>query len=327
VSDETVSARFGTTVQSALASAGFDVTEITVPPGEGSKSWERAGEVLGRLALAGLDREDVVVALGGGVVGDLAGFCAAMYMRGIEYVQVPTTLLAQVDSSIGGKTGVDLAAGKNLAGAFRQPALVVTDTDTLASLGSDDWRSGLAEVAKTAILAGEDELSWLEGNADALLRRDRDAVAYAVCMCVAFKAGVVASDEREAGGRECLNLGHTLGHAIEKVAGYGTVPHGVAVAEGLRFAAGLAEDDGAPRAWTRRVGRLLDSLSLPPVELRSDAAALREAMGADKKTRAGRVRFVLASAPGEWECRVVEDDRLRERLARWAGADRQGSRG
>jgi 3-dehydroquinate synthase len=248
-------------------------------------------------------------------------------MRGIAYVQLPTTLLAQVDSSIGGKTAVDLPAGKNLAGAFTQPSLVLTDTSVLPTLSEDDWRSGLAEIAKTAVLAGEEQLSWLEGTADALVRREPGPVSYAVCMCVRFKAAVVSSDEREAGGRECLNLGHTLGHAIENVAGYGVVPHGVAVAEGMRFSVGLAESLGARPAWSKRVGRLLDSLDLEAQDLRLDPRALRRAMSADKKSRGGHVRFVLASAPGVWECSIVDEDLLTEHLAIWVRGDLPETRG
>ncbi len=327
VSDETVWQLFGETLRDSLGSAGLEVSVVTVPAGEGSKSWERAGEVIDRLARAGLDRTDTVVALGGGVVGDLAGFCAAVYLRGIAWASVPTTLLAQVDSSIGGKTGVDLRSGKNLAGAVHQPVLVVTDPGVLHSLPDLEWRSGLAEVAKTAILAGEEELRWLERSADGLLRREPNAVAHAVGMCASFKARVVSGDELERGPRESLNLGHTLGHAVEKVAGYGKVPHGVAVAEGIRFAARLAETEGAPAAWTRRQGRLLDVLGLEASRERYDAGALREAIRSDKKSRAGDARFVLALAPGVWECRAIGEGQLRLGLAEWAGHDRQGTRG
>lgn len=321
VTDSTVDGLYGGRVTASLSSAGFVVHPVVVPAGEASKSWERAGEVLGALSSAGLDRTDAVVALGGGVVGDLGGFCAAVYLRGIAFVQAPTTLLAQVDSAIGGKTGVDLPAGKNLVGAFWQPALVVADTAILASLADAEWRSGLAEVAKTAILSGGGDLAWMEEHAAALVARERAAVTAAVEMCVRYKGGVAAADEREGGRRECLNLGHTLGHAIEKVGGYGAVPHGVAVAAGIRFAAGLAEDLGASdAAWTRRQEALLDALDLPETASRFDAAALRETMAADKKARGGRVRFALATAPGVCDVREIDNDVLAARLTAWAGS-------
>jgi shikimate kinase / 3-dehydroquinate synthase len=320
VTDSTVGGLFASLAEASLAGAGFRTVRIEFPAGEGSKSWRQAGEVVEAMAAAGLERKDGVVALGGGVVGDLAGFCAASYLRGIALVHVPTTLLAQVDSSIGGKTGVDLAAGKNLAGAFWQPLLVVSDTSLLASLPDVEWRSGLAEVAKSAVLAGEEELAWLEREAEALIAREPETVERAVAMCVGFKAAVVSADERESGGRECLNLGHTLGHALEKVAGFGAVPHGLAVAEGMRFAARLAEAAGcADAAWTRRQEELLDALGLSSLRTRFSAKQMRETMASDKKVRGGRVRFALALAPGRCEVREADDAVLASALEAWDG--------
>jgi 3-dehydroquinate synthase len=244
VSDETVAARYSTRVDIALARAGFKVLSLTVPPGESTKSWAVAGQLLEEFARQGLGRTDVVVALGGGVVGDLTGFVAAVYLRGVEFVQIPTTLLAMVDSSVGGKTGIDLRAGKNLAGAFKQPTVVFADTETLATLPEFEWRSGMAEVAKSAVLAGDEFLGWLEAQSAQLMQREQRAVEEVVRRCVEFKAGVVARDEREEGPRECLNYGHTLGHALEKVLGFGTITHGAAVAEGMRFAARVSMDVG-----------------------------------------------------------------------------------
>jgi 3-dehydroquinate synthase len=316
VSDSTVGRLFGQDVRDSLDAAGFDVHEMLVDPGEASKSWRVAGDLLEALAAAGLDRRDAVVALGGGVVGDLAGFVAATYMRGIDFVQIPTTLLAQVDSSVGGKTGVDLAAGKNLAGAFKQPLLVLADTDVLASLPLAEWQSGLAEIAKGAMLDGESFLGWLEEHASALATpADAASVDEAVCKAVAFKAGVVAADERERDLRECLNYGHTLGHAIENVAGYGVVPHGVAVAEGIRFAAHLALDAlGAPDALAKRQGDVLDALGIPRVTGDLDTARLRRAMSSDKKAHGGHPRFVLLSAPGVWQAVAVDEELLERHL-------------
>lgn len=328
VSDVNVAARFGPSAGTALASAGFGVVEVTVPAGEASKSWETAGAVLERLASAALDRRDAVVALGGGVVGDLAGFCAAVYLRGVRFVQAPTTLLAMVDSSVGGKTGVDLRAGKNLAGAFWQPQAVIADTRTLASLPEQEWASGLAEVAKGAFLDGEEWLRGVENAAPGLLAREEDAVTEAVVDAVAFKARVVAADEREGGEREILNYGHTYGHALERALGYGAVPHGLAVAEGIRFAAALSERVlGAPAEWTRRQESLLDALGLARLERRVGPAAVLGAMASDKKVRAGRVRFVLTTGPGLWEVRPIEEETLAEAVSAWTTDSRgEGSR-
>ncbi len=318
VTDENVAPLYSDAVADSLRSSGFEVVRVVIPAGEESKTWARVGEVLDAFAREGLDRGDAVAALGGGVVGDIAGFSASVYMRGIAYAQIPTTLLAQVDSSIGGKTGVDLLAGKNLAGTFWQPRIVLADTDVLTTLPEGEWTSGLAEVAKTAFLAGGDFLDWLEASADVLVSREPAAVAHAVCESVAFKALVVSSDERESGGRECLNYGHTLGHAIELVLGYGSMRHGTAVAEGIRFASGLAEDVvGASPLWTRRQAQLLDALGLRAVHVDADVDALKEAMAADKKARGGVPRFVFVRRPGEWELAMPEDSVLDARLRRW----------
>ena len=318
ITDETVGAAYGERVMASLEGAGIVPFRIDVPAGEVSKSWRVAGEVLERMAQSGLDRTDAVVALGGGVVGDLAGFCAATYMRGVRFAQVPTTLLAMVDSSVGGKTAVDLAAGKNLAGAFIQPVAVLADTDTLATLTDVEWRSGLAEVAKSAILDGEPFLGWLESHAAALLAREQEAVAEAVRASVSFKAGVVEVDERETGPRESLNYGHTLGHALERVLGYGVLPHGIAVAEGMRFASRLAVRVlGASESFVARQDALLDALDLPALRGDFDADALRLAMSGDKKARGGAPRFVLVEEPGSYAVIPVDDDLLARELLSW----------
>jgi 3-dehydroquinate synthase len=311
VADDTTGELFGQRAAGSLEKAGFRVERLTVPPGETSKSWRRAGDVLESFSERGLARDDLVVALGGGVVGDLAGFCAATYMRGVGLIQVPTTLLAQVDSSIGGKTGVDLPRGKNLAGAFWQPLAVIADTACLVSLSDEDWRSGLAEVAKSAILDGEEAVRTLEAEAARLVRREPAVVESAVIMAASLKARVVSADEREAHDREALNYGHTLGHAIERVAGYGAVAHGVAVADGIRFAARLAElVGGSDPAWTRRQSDLLDVLGLRRGECPYDAQALVASMYADKKVRGGEVRFVLSDGPGRWRVQAIDEATL-----------------
>lgn len=323
ISDETVGGLYGESVAESLEAAGFVVERMLVPAGEKSKSWAVAGQLIERMAARGLDRDDAVVALGGGVVGDLAGFCAGVYMRGIAVIQVPTTLLAQVDSSIGGKTAVDLMAGKNLAGAFVQPSAVLADTSTLASLSDTEWRSGLAEVVKSAILDGEEFLGWLEHNAAGLVARDAAVVTEAVRRCAVFKGSIVSLDEREAGDRESLNYGHTLGHAIEKVAGYGVIPHGIAVAEGLRFAARLSERlAGSDPRFTARQEALLDAVGLVPLQREFDADEIRSAMSSDKKARAGTPRFVLVGQPGVFEVVGVDDSTLREGIAQWLAEGR-----
>jgi len=319
VTDENVNALFGDVVEASIVRSGARCHRFVVPAGESSKSWTSAGALLEEFARTDLGRRSAVVAVGGGVVGDLAGFCAATYMRGIRLVHVATTLLAQVDSSIGGKTGVDLAAGKNLAGAFWQPSAVISDTDVLRSLPESEWQNGLVEIVKTALLQGSQHVAWLESEAAALIARDDRAVLETVESCVRFKSAVVSDDERESGTRECLNLGHTLGHAIEKVAGYGSVSHGMAVAEGLRFAAMLAEKViAAPAAELARVDSLLRAFSVPRVKAAPEVSALLQAMVVDKKNRDGQIRFVLLRSPGAWEVVPVEEDVIRATLEEWA---------
>ena len=330
ISDETVFGLFGDRARVSLVQAGCTVTTHVVPPGEESKSWATAGRLLEELAAAGIDRTSCVVALGGGVVGDLAGFCASAYMRGIPVVQVPTTLLAQVDSAIGGKTGVDLTAGKNLAGAFWPPRLVLADTGVLVTLPAAEWTNGLVEAAKAAVLESAGALERFESRVPGLLARDPETVRAAVAEAAAFKAKVVSADLRECDQRECLNLGHTLGHALELVAGYGVLPHGLAVAEGIRFASLLAERlVGASSRLSRRVDGVLDSIGASrgdflapawPVLETLTPEALLAAMKSDKKARAGVVRFVLVERPGSWSAVPVADEIVAEALERWRAA-------
>ncbi|MHB1137198.1 MAG: 3-dehydroquinate synthase [Coriobacteriia bacterium] len=330
VSDATVFGLLGEAAVASLEAAGLRVSVCTVSAGESSKSWSQAGRLLEEFASHSADRGSCVVALGGGVVGDLAGFCAATYMRGIPVVQVPTTLLGQVDSSIGGKTGVDLEAGKNLAGAFWPPRLVLTDIDVLASLPAAEWTNGLVEAAKAALLESEDALERFEARVDGLLARDAGTVLAAVTEAVGFKAGIVSADLREADVRECLNLGHTLGHALEVTAGYDTLPHGLAVAEGVRFAAVLAERElGASPGLTARTGALLDAVGasheafcarVSDVVHALTPEALLRAMKSDKKARSGVVRFVLVERPGTWHAAPIGDGVVRAALADWRAA-------
>ena len=317
VTDTVVGPLLAASAVDSLLAAGIGPVVIGVPAGEASKSWETAGRLLEEFSEAGLGRDAIVVALGGGVVGDLAGFAAATYLRGIPVVQVPTTLLAQADSAIGGKTGVDLPRGKNLAGAFWQPALVLSDPDVLATLPEREWLSGLAEVAKSAALDGEEAFATLEADAAALVARDAGATMRAVVMSAALKARVVSGDEREARERECLNYGHTLAHALERELGYGTVSHGAAVADGLRFAARLAVDVARCRLMWAPPGGAARRAGLADPGDTCDPAGLLAAMKSDKKSRDGVVRFVLTTAPGAWTVVPVEDAVVAAALARW----------
>ena len=295
-----------------------------VAPGEGAKSLDVLEQVLEFLAAAELDRRSCVVLLGGGVVGDLGALAASLFMRGIDYVACPTTLLAQVDASVGGKTAINLAAGKNLAGTFHQPRGVWADVDTLATLDARDYASGLGEVVKTALIAGEEMLDLVESSSAALRARDPDSLEEVVAGCVRTKAGVVARDPREAGPRKALNLGHTFAHAIEHAAGYGRIAHGAAVAVGLMLALEYARRAGllAAPELVERTRALLGRLDLPAglAALRSASgealapSALLAGMRHDKKGPAGCARLVLARAPGDLALDVEADPRLLREL-------------
>jgi len=308
VSDAAVAALHLPALREGLAAANIRVlAEIAVPPGEASKDFARLKEVLEAMLAAGLDRRTAVIALGGGVVGDLAGFAAAIALRGVPFVQVPTTLLAQVDSSVGGKTGVNLAAGKNLAGAFHQPRLVLADTDTLATLPARELRSGYAEVAKHGLLQGP-LWAWCENHGAAVLAGERAALTHAVVESCRLKSAIVAADEREEsaeGGRALLNLGHTFGHAIEAEAGFdGSVLHGEAVAVGLGLAAALSARLGhCSQEWPSRVMAHLAACGLPArladLPRRFALEALMARMAKDKKNRDGAMRFVLMRGAGD----------------------------
>lgn len=319
ITDDNVAPLYLAQTKASLVQAGFKVADIVVPAGEDTKSVEVAGEIWNAMAQLALGRDSMVVALGGGVVGDLAGFVASTYMRGVAVVQVPTTLLAMVDSSVGGKTAVNLPEGKNMVGTFYQPSFVCADTDTLSTLPEREWRCGCAEIAKSSVIDSDDFFFWLSDHARELAERDADVTAQAVRRCVVFKAGVVARDKTESAGvRECLNLGHTLGHAIESVAGFGTFSHGAAVAEGMRFAARLAQDrEGASPAFVEAQGSLLDELGLPAFTWRAPADDLLAAMKRDKKTRGGEVRFVLASDVGIWRIASIPDEAILAYLRQW----------
>jgi 3-dehydroquinate synthase len=302
VADRRVGALWGARARRSLRAAGIAVTAIDVPPGERSKRPVQLERLWRAFAAAGLARADAVVALGGGVAGDLAGFAAATWLRGVPWVCVPTSLLAQVDASIGGKVAIDLPQGKNLAGAFHQPAAVLVDPELLATLPARHVRAGLAEVVKMGFAVDRPLFEWCEDHAEALAAGEDAALAGATERAVRVKARVVRADEREreGGGRTALNFGHTLGHAIEAALGYRKLLHGEAVAIGMRAAAELSvAAAGLPAGQRVRLEAVLDlvglPLTMPPVRIER----LLEAMAADKKRANGRVRWVLTPQMGD----------------------------
>ena len=305
VTDETVATIHGPTVLKALEDAGIRARLLTVPAGEGSKSFAELERVLDRMLAFGLDRSDVVVALGGGVVGDLAGLAAALYMRGIDFVQVPTTLLAQVDSSVGGKTAIDTPRGKNLIGAFHQPRLVLADIDVLGTLPERQVRSGWAEVLKHGLICDAAFFDWLAGEGASGAKGDPAALQRAVVRSVEIKSAIVGEDEKEAGRRALLNLGHTFGHAIEAELGFDedALTHGEAVALGCAMAFRYSAATGlCPQADADRVKAVTAAAGLP-VRLAEagtfGAEALIRRMAGDKKAEGGRLTLVLARAIGD----------------------------
>jgi 3-dehydroquinate synthase len=304
VSDDNVARLYAKPVLAALRSAGFDPLLICAPHGETSKSLKMIQAGCDQLAAHRLERKSFIVALGGGVVGDLAGFLAAIYLRGIPFVQAPTTLLAQVDSSVGGKVGVNLKAGKNLVGAFHQPRFVLCDLSTLDSLPPREFRAGLAEVIKYGIISDAPLFERLERDMPRLLRRDARVLADVVARCCELKAEVVRQDETETGLRAILNFGHTIGHAIENISGYGKYLHGEAISIGQAAAAKLSvELAGLPAEDAERIEKLLIRAGLPAaIALSAPARArLMAAMRLDKKVSAGKVKFVLARRIGRAE--------------------------
>jgi 3-dehydroquinate synthase len=297
VTDDVVSPLWLPKLEDGLAGRGFETCVLR--GGEAQKTLGNVALIIDALVAARLNRDGMVLALGGGVVGDIAGFAAASYQRGIAIVQLPTTLLAQVDSAVGGKTGVNHPGGKNLIGAFHQPSAVITDTDTLSTLPDRQLRAGFAEIVKSALVADAEFFSWLEANAARILAREPAALGEAIRRACAIKAAIVAGDERERGDRALLNLGHTFGHAIEAGAGYGTVLHGEAVAVGLVLAAELSARTGRlPASEAQRVRTLLAGAGLPVDPPRIGRARMLELMAMDKKVKGGRVRLVLLDGVG-----------------------------
>ncbi len=310
VTDDVVGPLWLPSLEEGLAGRVFET--CVLPGGEEQKTLGNVAVIIDALVAARLNRDGMVLALGGGVIGDVAGFAAASYQRGIAIVQLPTTLLAMVDSSVGGKTGVNHPGGKNLIGAFHQPAAVLADTDALATLPDRQLRAGFAEIVKAALVADAAFFAWLESNAARILARDPAALEEAIRRACAIKAAIVAEDEREQGRRALLNLGHSFGHAIETGAGFGQVLHGEAVAAGLVFAAELSARTGRlPAAEARRVRELIASAGLPVDPPRLGRARMLELMAMDKKVKGGAIRLVLLDGIGR---AAVTGDYPREAL-------------
>lgn len=306
VSDETVAGLHLAPLQASLAAGGIQNDAIIIPPGEGSKSFTQLQSLLDQLLDLRVERRDTILALGGGVVGDLSGFAAAILRRGVDFIQLPTTLLAQVDSSVGGKTAINVRQGKNLVGAFYQPRLVLADIGTLASLPDRELRAGYGEVMKYGLINDFSFFEWLEKHGPAMLSGDRGALSHAVAVSCRSKAAIVARDERESGDRALLNLGHTFAHALEAEGGYdGRLLHGEAVAIGLHMAFALSTQLGlCPRQETERLRRHLLAMGLPvgveDINLPGLAVdAMVHHMRQDKKVTEGRLTFILARGIGK----------------------------
>jgi 3-dehydroquinate synthase len=301
ITDTNVGKRYAKAVFNSLATAGFSPSLINVQPGETAKSLKAVQSCYDQLAAHRLERKSFIVALGGGVVGDLAGFLAATYLRGIPFVQVPTTLLAQVDSSVGGKVGVNLKAGKNLVGAFHQPKLVLCDLDTLKTSPEREFRTGLAEVIKYGIIYDAKLFAQLELNLSKILKREQSILAPVIARCCEIKAEVVSQDETESGLRAILNFGHTIGHAIENSSGYGKFLHGEAISIGQVCAAKLSQKIlGLPARDVERIENLFRRVGLP-TEIKLNSGRRKKmfaAMKLDKKASGGEIKFVLAKKTG-----------------------------
>lgn len=301
VTNPTVNNLFGEPVRAALAKTGKPVTTVEVPDGEQYKDWQTLNLIFDHMLGHQLDRRAVIIALGGGVVGDMAGFAAAVYMRGIRFIQVPTTLLAQVDSSVGGKTAVNHPLGKNMIGAFYQPIAVEIDTTVLNTLPDREISAGLAEVVKYGLIMDAEFFAWCQDNASGLRARDSALLATAIARSCEFKAKVVSADERESGLRAILNLGHTFAHAIEAGLGYGQWLHGEAVGCGLVLAAALSERTlGLSAADVNRIDSVVDAIGCPTRAPRlMGIEQWMSLMRSDKKAEAGQIKFVLMPEVGQ----------------------------
>jgi 3-dehydroquinate synthase len=322
VSNTAIAPIYAARLQASLQGSYKTIHTIVLPDGEAYKTWHTLNLIFDDLLKHSCDRKTTLFALGGGVVGDMTGFAAASYMRGVPFVQVPTTLLAQVDSSVGGKTGINHPLGKNMVGAFYQPQLVLCDLSTLNTLPVRELSAGLAEVIKYGPIADMVFFDWIEANIDALLARDPAALAHAVKRCCEIKAYVVGQDEREAGLRAILNFGHTFGHAIEAGLGYGAWLHGEAVGCGMVMAAQLSQRLGlVDVAFVARLTALIKKAGLPTVApalastAQANADRYLELMRVDKKAEAGEIKFILINQPGQCIVQTAPDALVREVIA------------
>jgi 3-dehydroquinate synthase len=315
VSNTTVAPLYAKTLTNTLSQLGKTVRLLELPDGESFKDWQHLQLIFDELLAHGADRQSMIVAIGGGVVGDMAGFGAASFMRGIRFIQVPTTLLAQVDSSVGGKTGINHPLGKNMIGAFHQPVAVIADLNTLRTLPPRELSAGLAEVIKHGAIADADFLDWIEANTDALLACDTNAMAHAVLRSCEIKSAVVSADEREGGIRATLNFGHTFGHAIESGLGYGEWLHGEAVGCGMVMAADLSARLGQiGQADAQRLKRIIASMHLPIAPPKLGSQRFMELMQVDKKTEAGQIRYITLGSIGAARIQQVPDATVIETL-------------
>ena len=315
VSNTTVAPLYAKTLMNTLSQLGKTVRLLELPDGESYKDWQHLQLIFDELLAHGADRQSMIIALGGGVVGDMAGFGAASFMRGIRFIQVPTTLLAQVDSSVGGKTGINHPLGKNMIGAFHQPVAVIADLNTLRTLPARELSAGLAEVIKHGAIADADFLDWVEANTRALLACDTDAMAHAVLRSCEIKSAVVSADEREGGIRATLNFGHTFGHAIESGLGYGEWLHGEAVGCGMVMAADLSARLGhIGQADAQRLKQMIKAMHLPIVPPKLGTERFMELMQVDKKTEAGQIRYITLGSIGAARIQQVPDTTVIETL-------------
>ena len=315
VTNTTVAPLYAERLTKTLENLSKSVRTIILPDGESYKDWKNLQLIFDDLLKFGADRQAMLVALGGGVIGDMTGFAAASFMRGIRFIQVPTTLLAQVDSSVGGKTGINHPLGKNMIGAFHQPAAVIADLNTLKTLPARELSAGLAEVVKHGAIADAEFLNWIEANAQALLECDTTAMAHAVLRSCEIKSAVVSADEREGGIRATLNFGHTFGHAIEAGMGYGAWLHGEAVACGMVMGADLSRRlNFITQDEVNRLTKIIQSMNLPTNPPKFGAQRFMELMQVDKKTESGQIRYVVLEKIGKAQIKSVPDSQVIETL-------------
>ena len=315
VTNTTVAPLYAERLTKTLGTFGKTVRTIVLPDGESYKDWKNLQLIFDGLLKFGADRQTMLVALGGGVIGDMTGFAAASFMRGIRFIQVPTTLLAQVDSSVGGKTGINHPLGKNMIGAFHQPVAVIADLNTLKTLPARELSAGLAEVVKHGAIADAQFLDWIEANAKPLLACDTDAMSHAVLRSCEIKSAVVSADEREGGIRATLNFGHTFGHAIEAGMGYGEWLHGEAVGCGMVLGADLScRLNYITRAEADRLKKIIQSMNLPIAPPKFGGERYLELMQVDKKTESGQIRYVVLEKIGKAQIQGVPDTQVLETL-------------